>query len=35
MYLDDSTPYKENTILTQIKPKMHKGKLIDDLERWY
>ena len=33
MYLDDSNPYKENTILTQIKPKMHKGKLIDDLER--
>lgn len=33
MYLDDSTPYKENTILTQIKPKTHKGKLIDDLER--
>jgi hypothetical protein len=35
MYLDDSNPYKENTNLTQIKPKMHKGKLIDDLERWY
>ena len=35
MYLDDSTPYEENTILTQIKPKLYKGKLIDDLERWY
>ncbi len=33
MYLDDSTPYEENTILKQIKPKMHKGKLIHDLER--
>lgn len=35
MYLDDSNPCKENTILTQIKPKTYKGKLIDDLERWY
>ena len=33
MYLDDSNPYKENKILTQIKPKTYKGKLIDDLER--
>ena len=35
MYLDDSTPYKENNNLIHALPKTYKGKLIDDLERWY
>lgn len=35
MYLDDSTPSKENTNLVHALPKTYNGKLIDDLERWY
>ena len=35
MYLDDSTPSKENTNLTHALPRTYNGKLIDDLERWY
>ena len=35
MYLDDSTPFKENNNLVHALPKTYKGKLIDDLERWY
>ncbi len=34
MYLDDSTPSKENTNLKHIEPKTYNGKLINDLERW-
>lgn len=35
MYLDDSTPSKENTNLTHALPRTYNGKVIDDLERWY
>lgn len=35
MYLDDSTPSKENTNLVHALPRKYKNKLIDDLERWY